>query len=107
MDGSLPGGIHLRAGLHDIAHDDGFHLLGAKLSACNRGADRHRTEGGSRNVLERASKGADCRSKPALRKQPNGAMSWQTPHHGNLTNKCVCTYYWCLEQIRNTCILGV
>ena len=73
MDGGLPGGIHLGAGLHDIAHDHGFHLLGAKLRARNRGADRHRTESGSRNVLEAAAKGADrrpnrlCENNRALR----------------------------------------
>jgi hypothetical protein len=59
MDGCLPAGIHLGAGLHDIAHDDGFHLVGTKLRARDCGADRHCTECGSGNILERASKGAD------------------------------------------------
>jgi hypothetical protein len=57
MDGGLPGGV--RASLHDIAHDNGFHLVGAKLRAGDRGAHRHSTETGSRHVLEAAAKGAD------------------------------------------------
>jgi hypothetical protein len=59
MDGSLPGGIHLGAGLHDIAHDDGFHFIGAKFRARDRGADRDSTESRSRHVLEAAAEGAD------------------------------------------------
>ena len=55
-------GFHLGAGLHDIAHDDGFHLVGAKLGARDRSADRHGTEIGSRHVLEGAAKGTDCRA---------------------------------------------
>ena len=43
MDSRLPGGIHLGAGLDDIAHDDGFHLVGAKLRARLRHrSPRHR-----------------------------------------------------------------
>src|SRR5215510_7669480 len=57
--GVVPGRIHLGACLHDIAHDHGFHVLGANSRARDRGADRHRAETGSRNVLERAAKGAD------------------------------------------------
>jgi hypothetical protein len=59
MDSRLPGGIHLGAGLDDVAHDDSFHLVGAKLRARDRSADRHSTESGSWHVLETASKGAD------------------------------------------------
>jgi hypothetical protein len=60
MDGGLPGRIHLGAGLHDIAHDDGAHLVGAKLSARDRGADRHGTEIGRRYLFESAAEGTDC-----------------------------------------------
>jgi hypothetical protein len=59
MDRGLTGRIHLGAGLHDIAHDDCFHLVGAKLCARDGGADRRRAEVGSRHVLEAAAKGAD------------------------------------------------
>ena len=59
MDGSLPGRIHLGAGLHDVAHDDGFHLVGAKLRARDRGADRHRAEIGRRYLFESAAERAD------------------------------------------------
>jgi hypothetical protein len=41
MDGSLPGGIHLGAGLHDVSHDNGLHLVWVKPSSLNRGTDRH------------------------------------------------------------------
>jgi hypothetical protein len=61
MDRSLPGWIHLVAGLHDVAHHDGFNLVGVKVRTRDRGSNRHRAESGSRNVLERASKGADFR----------------------------------------------
>src|SRR5215472_11745439 len=62
VDGSLPCGIHLVASLDYVAHDNRFHLIGAKFRPRDRGADGHRTESRSRNVLERASKGADRRS---------------------------------------------
>src|SRR4029434_436500 len=61
VDGSLAGGIHLGAGLDDVAHDDRFHIIGANVRARDRSGDCYRTESGSRNVLERASKGADGR----------------------------------------------
>jgi hypothetical protein len=54
MDGSLPGRIHLGAGLHDVAHDDGFHLVWAKLCARDRGADRQSAEIGRRYLFESA-----------------------------------------------------
>ncbi len=60
MDGGLPGRIHLGAGLHDIAHDDGAHLVGAKLRARDCGADRHGTEIGRRYLFESAAEGTDC-----------------------------------------------
>src|SRR5262252_2995942 len=60
VHGGLPGGIHLDAGLHDIAHHDGFHLVRAKLRACDCGADRHRSEIGSRHVFEATAEGTDC-----------------------------------------------
>jgi hypothetical protein len=61
-DSRLPGRIHLVAGLHDIPHDDGLYLLGAKLCASDRGRDCGGTEGGSRDVFERTRKGADRRA---------------------------------------------
>ena len=73
MHGGLPGRIYLGAGLHDIAHDDRFNLVGAKPGALDRGADRHRAEIGSRHVLEAAAKRADrgangfCENDGALR----------------------------------------
>jgi hypothetical protein len=54
VDGRLSGRIHLGAGLHDVAHDDGFHLVGAKLCARHRGADRRRAEIGRRYLFESA-----------------------------------------------------
>ena len=60
MDGGLPGGIHLRAGLHDVAHDNCFHLLGMKSGPFDGTGNRHGTETGSRHILEGAAKGADC-----------------------------------------------
>jgi len=59
MDRRLSGWIHLGASLYDIAHDDCFHLVGAKLCARDGCADRHRAEIGSRYVLEAAAKGAN------------------------------------------------
>jgi hypothetical protein len=59
MDGGLPGGIHLGPGLDDVAHDDSFHLLRAKLCACDRRTDRHGAEIRSRYVLKAAAEGAD------------------------------------------------
>jgi hypothetical protein len=59
MDGSLSSRIHLGARLHDIAHDNRFHLIGAEFRASNRGADRDSAEIGSRYVLEAATKSAD------------------------------------------------
>ena len=59
MDSGLPGGIHLGAGLHDIAHDNCFHLLRIKPGSLNRGADRHGAKIRSRHVLEAAAKGTD------------------------------------------------
>src|SRR5215471_2347162 len=61
VDGSLPGGIHLGASLDDVAHDDRFHIIGANVRARDRSGDCYRPKSGSRNVLERASKGADRR----------------------------------------------
>src|SRR5262245_30711888 len=61
VDGSLAGGIHLGASLDDVAHDDRFHLIGANVRARDRSGDCYRPKSGSRNVLERASKGADRR----------------------------------------------
>jgi hypothetical protein len=54
MDGGLARRIHLCAGLHDVAHDDGFHLIGAKLRARDCGADRHSAEIGRRYLFESA-----------------------------------------------------
>jgi hypothetical protein len=59
MDRGLTGRIHLGAGLHDIAHDDCFHLVEAKLCTRDGGVDRHRAEIGSRYVLQAAAKGAN------------------------------------------------
>ena len=59
MDGSLSSRIHLGARLHDVAHDNRFHLIGTELRANNRGANRDSAEIGSRHVLEAAAKGAD------------------------------------------------
>jgi hypothetical protein len=59
MYGCLPGRIHLGARLHDIAHDNRFHLIGAEFRASNRGADRDSPEIGRRHVLQAAAKGAD------------------------------------------------
>src|SRR5215471_5444849 len=61
VDGSLAGGIHLGASLDDVAHDDRFHIGGANVRARDRSGDCYRPKSGSRNVLERASKGADRR----------------------------------------------
>jgi hypothetical protein len=47
MDRSLPGWIHLVAGLHDVAHHDGFNLVGVKVRTRDRGSNRHRAESGS------------------------------------------------------------
>jgi hypothetical protein len=44
MDRGLTGRIHLGAGLHDIAHDNCFHLVGVRLSARHGGVDRYRAE---------------------------------------------------------------
>src|SRR5262249_33652961 len=59
MNGLLPVGIHLPAGLHDVAHDTGFHLVRLKPGSLNRDADRHSTESRSWHVPEAAAKSAD------------------------------------------------
>src|SRR5262245_62265140 len=61
VDASLSGGIHLGASLDDVAHDNRFHIIGANVRARDRSGDCYRTKSRSRNVLERASKGADRR----------------------------------------------
>src|SRR5262249_17921227 len=58
---SLPRGIHLVASLDDVTHDNRLHLIGAKFRPRDCRANHHRTESRSRNILERASKGADRR----------------------------------------------
>jgi hypothetical protein len=62
MDGGLTGRIHFGAGLHHIAHDDRFHLVGAKFCALDRAADRDSAEIRRRYVLEAAAKRTDRRS---------------------------------------------
>src|SRR5215468_5544211 len=61
VDASLAGGVHLGASLDDVAHDYRFHIIGANVRARDRSDDCYRPKSGSRNVLERASKGADRR----------------------------------------------
>jgi hypothetical protein len=48
--------------LHDIAHGDRLHLVGAKPGPRNRGANRRSAEIGSRDILEAAPESADRRS---------------------------------------------
>jgi hypothetical protein len=59
MHRSLAGRIHLGAGLNEIAHHDGFHLIWANAGARDRGADRGRPETGRWYVLETAAERAD------------------------------------------------
>jgi hypothetical protein len=55
----LTGWVHFIARLDDIAHDDSFHLVGAKSGAGDCGVDCRRSEAGSGNVFETAAEGAD------------------------------------------------
>src|SRR2546423_9201338 len=59
MDRGLARRVHLGAGLNDIAHDDGPHLLGIEPSAGDGGFDDDRAEIGRRNLFQAAAKGTD------------------------------------------------
>jgi len=58
-DARLACRIHFLAGLHDIAHDHGFHLVLAKSGARDGAIDRYCAKRRRRHVLEAAAEGAD------------------------------------------------